>query len=276
MPRLRAPAPLLVVLLVASCSQKPAALPAQAAANTLRIVATEYAFGAPDTVSAGLTTIAMVNQGKEVHHAVVMRIDSGKTLADVQTSMMGNGIPSWISFPGGPSGIVPGDSSNNTEVLTPGNYVLICFENSPDGKPHFAHGMIRSLVVRPAGPALPLPNGDVTITTRDYGFDVSPPLTAGTHTVRMVNAGPQLHEVAVFRLLPGKTLTQVKGWLNGGMKGAPPMTPMGGNAGTSVGLLSNFTATFTPGSYILLCSVPDAKDGKPHGMHGMVQLIKVS
>ena len=34
--------------------------------------------------------------------------------------------------------------------------------------------------------------------------------------------------------------------------------------------------TFEPGSYALICFVPDAKDGKPHAMHGMLKTLTVS
>jgi len=36
-----------------------------------------------------------------------------------------------------------------------------------------------------------------------------------------------------------------------------------------------FTADFTPGNYILMCFLPDAKDGKPHLAHGMTKQITV-
>jgi hypothetical protein len=36
-----------------------------------------------------------------------------------------------------------------------------------------------------------------------------------------------------------------------------------------------FTADLTPGEYLLICFLPDAKDGKPHFVHGMMQQIKV-
>src|SRR4029077_2537530 len=120
-------AALLLVTFAASCSPKPAAPAAQASANSLRIVAGDFTFTAPDTVAAGVTSIVLVNQGKEPHQAVVMRIDSGKTPAEVQAGMMGNTIPSWMSFPGGPNGAMPGDSTNATATLTPGNYMLVCF-----------------------------------------------------------------------------------------------------------------------------------------------------
>jgi hypothetical protein len=32
----------------------------------------------------------------------------------------------------------------------------------------------------------------------------------------------------------------------------------------------------TPGNYALLCFIPDAKDGKPHIMHGMMKDFTVS
>jgi hypothetical protein len=36
-----------------------------------------------------------------------------------------------------------------------------------------------------------------------------------------------------------------------------------------------FSADFVPGSYALICFLPDVKDGKPHFVHGMVQQIEV-
>jgi hypothetical protein len=41
------------------------------------------------------------------------------------------------------------------------------------------------------------------------------------------------------------------------------------------GARATFTADLEPGSYGLMCFVPDAKDGKPHLVHGMMQEIKV-
>ncbi|HWZ28194.1 MAG TPA: hypothetical protein VNX15_06525 [Gemmatimonadales bacterium] len=269
-------AALLLPLILASCVTKPAAPAAQVSANSLRIVASDFQYAAPDTVTAGLTNIVMVNQGKEPHQAVVMRIDSGKTQAEVQAGMMGNTIPAWMSFPGGPNGAVPGDSTNAMAVLTPGNYMLVCFLSGADGKPHLMKGMTKNFVVKPAGAAMAMPAGDVTVTAKDYGFDVAPAITAGTHTIRMANAGPQLHEIALLKVAPGKTMAQVQAWMGTDMKSPPPFMEVGGIAGLSVGQTANFTASFGKGDYILICFVPDAKDGKPHVAHGMMLPFKVS
>ncbi|HTY07301.1 MAG TPA: hypothetical protein VMC86_12350 [Gemmatimonadales bacterium] len=270
-------APLFVAaLLVVSCERKPAAPAAQTSANPLRIITTDFAFSSPDTVPAGLTNIVMVNQGKDPHQAVVFRIDSNKTLAEVQAGLMGATIPTWITVFGGPNGAMPGDSAMTTTPLTPGNYMLVCFLNGADGKPHIAKGMIKSFVVTPAGTAMAMPAADITISTKDFAFEVSPAITAGTHTIRMVNNGPQLHEIAVMKLVPGATMAKVQAWMQSNMAGPPPLIPVGGIAGLSVGQTANFTATFGAGDYLLLCFVPDAKDGKPHVAHGMMMPFKIS
>src|SRR5216117_759263 len=41
--------------------------------SLITITATDYAFGVPDTIPAGLTTFRLVNQGKELHHANLVR-----------------------------------------------------------------------------------------------------------------------------------------------------------------------------------------------------------
>src|SRR5574341_880704 len=55
--------------------------------NRVAIIATEYAFQAPDTIPAGLTTFRLINHGQEIHHAMLMRIGEGKTLADLQQGL---------------------------------------------------------------------------------------------------------------------------------------------------------------------------------------------
>lgn len=268
---------LLLAAFVASCDRTPPPPAAQTQANSLRIVASDFSYVSPDTVAAGLTNIVMVNHGKEPHQASIFRVDSGKTMDDVQKAMkMTSAIPGWMVFTGSPNGAEPGDSSNTMATMTAGNYIVICFFTGADGKPHMEKGMVKPLVVKPAGSAMALPNADITVTTKDYAFEVSPAITAGTHTIRLVNAGPQLHEITLVKMAPGKTMKDAQAWMAAGMKGMPPFTSFGGIAGLTVGQAANFTATFTPGDYVMLCFVPDSKDGKPHLAHGMVMPFKVS
>ena len=102
---------------------------AQAAATVVTVTSTDYAFVTPDTISAGLVTFRLLDTGREPHQAVVMRLDSGKTIVDLHAAVSSPDmrVPAWLSFPVGVSVIVPGDSGNATAVLTPGHYVMGCF-----------------------------------------------------------------------------------------------------------------------------------------------------
>jgi uncharacterized cupredoxin-like copper-binding protein len=262
---------------IGACAKKPA--PPPPTANVVTVAAGDYTFMAPDTIPAGLTTLMLKNLGKEVHQVVVMRLDSGKTMADLQPVLTTPDmpIPGWLYFPIGVNGIVPGDSANATATLEPGHYVMVCFLPSPDGAPHVAKGMVRQLeVAASTAPLAPEPTADLTITAKDYTWDVSAPITAGTHTIRMENAGPQLHEVQIYQMAPGRTANDFQTWMQGGMKGEPPAKPIGGFAGPTPGGHGFFTATFTAGTYVFVCFVPDKTDFKPHVMHGMIKEITVS
>ena len=54
------------------------AAPRAAGPSLITITATDYAFGVPDTIAAGLTTFRLVNQGKELHHANLVRWARGR------------------------------------------------------------------------------------------------------------------------------------------------------------------------------------------------------
>ena len=72
-----------------------------------------------------------------------------------------------------------------------------------------------------------------------------------------------------------RTLGDLMAWLSK-MEGPPPGKAVGGVAGMAPGLNEYFTADFSSGTrYVLICFIPDAKDGKPHFAHGMAQQITV-
>jgi len=251
--------------------------------NVVTITTSEYAFGMPDTIPAGLTTFRLVNQGKELHHASLVRLRDGKTVADFQAGLAAAmqshaPPPSWITFAGGPNAVTLGDTGVATETLEPGSYVFVCWIPSLDGVPHVMKGMLHPLVVTAGAiPAAAAPAADMTIKLTDYDFVLSQPLTAGKHVVQVENSGAQAHEVVIAALAPGKTLKDFIAWEEGGEKGPLPTGQwLGGITTLDVGGHSQFTTTFARGSYLLLCFWPDAKDGKPHLMHGMGKEITVS
>ena len=300
LPRSSLPA-LLLVALAAACSNKDktnatadsaaaaanAATPAASAAapgmgNVVTVTARDFAFEAPAEIQAGLTTFRMVNAGPTPHHLQIVKLQDGKTAADYVAALKAAGPtgkpPAWAADFGGPNAVVANDTSVATLMLEPGTYAFVCFVDIPDHVPHLMKGMERTIkVTAPAATQASAaePQADVTVTLKDYDFTWSTPLTAGQHTIRVDNAGPQPHEIEMVQLAPGKTMDDLMKFAQS-YQGQPPGRLVGGIAGFQANGHQYFSRNFAPGNYVVMCFVPDVKDGKPHFMHGMAKQITVS
>lgn len=256
---------------------------ALAQGRTVNVLATDYKFEAPDSIAAGLTTFRLVARGAEIHHLQVVRFEQGKTFADFQAAMRSEGPPpAWVVYVGGPNAGIP-DGQHATTVTTtlaPGNYALLCFIPSPDGKLHVMKGMIRPLTVTGDASAARAtqagaPKADAVMTLYDYNFDIDKPLTAGRRSILVKNTAEQFHEAFLAKLPPGVGAMALLEWLSGGMKGQAPVVPMGGVVALTPGQENVITVDLEPGEYALYCFLPDAKDGKEHAQHGMFKQITV-
>jgi hypothetical protein len=256
----------------------PPASSASSSDNLVHVVATDYKLEIPAKIPAGAVSMHLMNEGKEMHQAVIVRLEDGKTVADLAQGMKAEGPPPpWMKFVGGPNGIAPGATTTATTLLTPGQYAVLCFIPSPDGTPHVAKGMMQPFeVTAAAGAAAVLPVADDTVRLIDYGFETSHPLTPGSHTILVENKGPQVHEVVLLKLEPGKSAKDFGEWATTGkMKGPPPALPIGGVGPMEKEFSSVFKADLAPGEYAFICFIPDAKDGKMHLQHGMVTQFRV-
>ena len=269
--------PIVLALLSGSaCSDAAGPTPV---ANVITIRGMDFSYDAPTTVPAGLTTVNFINDGPALHQAQIVRLDSGKTMADLKTALSQSGpLPGWVVQLGGPNAVDPGLAGNATMNLSPGNYALLCVVNVPGGVPHFLKGMVQPLIVTANGATAQTalaPVADETVTMDNYTFKLSAQLTAGVHTFKVVNPDQQGHELELIRLAPGKTAADMLAWLHA-PNGPPPRQALGGVAiiSPAAGPVY-FTATLTSGNYMLLCFVPDASDGKPHFTHGMVLPITI-
>ena len=269
-------------MLAVSCQskQKPAAAPPPPA--SVIIHASDYAFDAPMQIPAGFTTFHLVNDGPGLHHALFVRLDSGKTVTDLLLSLKtSEALPAWATFVGGPNVPDPGKESVATLDLAPGNYALICILDVPGHVAHYKSGMYRALTVTAAPataattPKAVVPIADNTIALSDYVFALGMPITAGTHTFQVVNATGPPHEVLFVQLDAGKTGQDYLDWALT-MRGPAPGRAIGGTAAAAAGVTQWFSATFAPGEYLLISLVPDPRDGKPQYMHGMMQTVKVN
>lgn len=248
-----------------------------APAVVLDYTATDYQFNGPREAPAGRALFQLTNQGAEPHHLVLVRIDRGRTYDSLLAALRIPGPPPiWIRALGGPNAVSPGGAGNAEAYLEPGHYAVLCFIPTADGVPHLAKGMVSPLEVSGSPVAEnDVPSHDITIRLTDYDFNVSPALGPGHHVLRVENHGPQLHEVVLARLGPGRRMEDLVNWELSGRRGAAPAQYLGGIAPLGPGEHAQFSITLHRGDYALLCFIPDAKDGKPHTAHGMAKRFRI-
>jgi len=242
----------------------------------LVVSAADFAFIAPDTIESGWVRVRLLNRGSEPHHVQLVRLRDGHTLQDLlDQAAKGNLTPPWATFVGGPNVPRPGSASEVAVNLKPGNYAMLCFISSTDHVPHLAKGMNRPLTVRlNPGPQGREPTVNGRLILNDYSFSLTTELHPGRNMIRVENAGPQPHEVALIRLLPGKTAAEGLEWAKT-REGPPPFETAGGTLALSPGGENFLTVDLIPGNYVLICFVPDAHDGRPHVQHGMIRELAV-
>lgn len=253
------------------------ATPAVVTIPQIVIKATDYAFDAPAQVNAGLVSVRLENNGKEPHHAQLARLQDGKTMADLQAAFMEGeqAALALLEFVGGPAGLNPGQSQEVVLTLREGNYVLLCFLSSADGTPHFAKGMIKPLqVVAASQSGAQAPQADASIVLKDFTFEMPMEVKAGKHTWEIKNQGPQLHEIAIMKLAPGKTIDDIGAFFQS-PSGPPPFEWAGGMQALSVGKSAWLVLDLQPGNYVAICGVPDPASGKAHAELGMIMPFTV-
>ena len=242
------------------------------------IVAGDYYFQAPSTVTAGWVTLRFLNRGRELHMLGVTRLDNGHAINELLTILVqGKPAPEWAVDVGGPNAVSPGETSNATLRLEVGRYMLGCWITDARGRLHVFKGMVSPLEVTPAREStrsVPPPRPDVVASLADYHITLSPPLTRGRHVIEVENNGPHEHDLTVLRLTTGVSEAQTLDWFDNPTRTPPAATALGGVVGFMPGDHQFFTLDVAPGRYLLLCFVPD-DSGRPHYRHGMFSPVTV-
>lgn len=250
---------------------------AAAAPPVIEIMASDYAFDAPDTLPSGLVTIRLMNHGQEPHHAQLLRLNSGVSFGDFTQALQDEGEAAiqLTTLTGGPGALSPLKSTEVTLDLTPGDYVLACFISSEDGVPHLAKGMLKPIkVTAGSNPNKDVPDVAGTLNMRDFTFDIPDTVPAGPLTYRVVNAGPQPHELNILKLADGASISDLQSW-SPESGTPPPFEAVGGMNGLSQGEADYVTIDLEPGQYVAICNIPDPGSGVPHSRLGMVRPFTV-
>jgi len=209
-----------------------------------------------------------------------MRLNDGVTFQQFQEALATGEGPALalVEQRGGVGAIAPTGSAQAVLNLTAGEYVILCFIPSPaDHVPHLAKGMVQSIKVEAAaGSAMAAePTAALTVKMADFLFDMPDTLPAGETVIKVINNGPEAHEMNLLLLAEGKTLADVMAYLND-PQGPPPFVPVGGMNGLNPGLSGYIEFNFTPGKYVAICNIPSpAQAGMPHFTLGMAKEVTV-
>ena len=247
------------------------------ALRTITITTRDFAFQAPDSLEEGPVTIRMVNEGRELHHVWLIRLGGGHTLDETFAAFKSTGkLPEWVKEFGGPNAPHPqGGESSTTVVLERGNYVMACLIPGTDRIPHLMRGMVRPFTVTPAAVKASTPKADVVVMLEEFAFTFSRPLKPGEQVIEVQNHGTQSHELVLVKLVPGRTAHDVIESIED-RNAEQAGVPIGGVTPMSVGETNWVSVNLEPGSYALICFIPDQRgDGKPHFMHGMTKEFEV-
>jgi hypothetical protein len=137
-------------ILVAACSSS--------APRVVPVVASDYAFTAPDTVAAGLTTFTLENRGAQQHEMLIGLLRPGVAASRIveaaQRGMTFRLLPE-VYLEGAMHGAVfawPGTRSRarlTLELIRGRTYILLCtFRDSTTTPQHAALGMFHLLQVK--------------------------------------------------------------------------------------------------------------------------------
>lgn len=123
-------------------------------------------------------------------------------------------------------------------------------------------------------PPPPAPNA-IVIRASDFVYQMPDTIPSGVTRIRLVNAGPSLHHVALIKLSQGKTYDSLLAALRN--PGPPPTwiefigSPNASTPGDTSEVISNLAA----GAYAVICVIPDSL-GRPHFALGMSHPLTVT
>lgn len=237
------------------------------------------AFGDFTALLAGFT---------EGEMAAVEATPASEPMASPVTGGGEPGIPAWYYqtyIAGGPAADA-GFTAQAILDLRPGTYAVW------PGDPFAPQAPVEMTVTGDAAAtpgAAAEPAASATITMFEHGFSIEGQLTPGQQVVKVANVGAQPHFALLLSPTGSVTKEQVGALLEAEMTGTPTAAAaaaigvsnpdewgFGAYAGTlSTGAAEWIPVDLVPGTYVLLCFVPDIEAGVPHAYLGMYDVVTV-
>ena len=238
-----------------------------------RIVATDAGFEAPDRLVAGLRHIIFENHGSEIHEGMLVKLPEGMSADDyVAAVKKGFLFPEGALDYSGPGLTSPGATAEMWLRVDPGNYIIICWN-----KDHDKTTPVHSFTVEDIGAADDRPpKEDVVLKLFDYRFELNRALRKGAQVIRVETPGPNMHEVDIYRLHEGSSVTDLNRWRKAHEHGSSPADALGGALDNhDIKRVVWLRKEFIPGRYVLHCEMPVTNTKLTHADVGMVQEIEI-
>ena len=232
--------------------------------------ASDSAFGGPDEIKGGWVNLTLTNEGQEPHHIQLVKLEEDKTLAELNDALTANPevFPAWAIPYGGPNAPDPGGATSAILYLDAGSYAMIDVIPNAEGVFHFQLGLSKGLTVTEHTGIMPgEPRPELTVILSDFNFGIDGSPAAGEQTIRIRNAGNQVHEIFLVKLEEGKTADD---YLNTPPGEIPPAVSLGGITGINPGDSQYIRLNLEPGTYAMFCFFPDPASHAPHFVLGMM------
>ena len=259
-------------------------------------------FNMPTQVPTGLVEFTFKNEGTQDHMAQFFKLNAGVSESEFLTrltplftsqdpSVVAHALHELLeiaSAAGGADSVTPGVTQSVIDRVTPGHYVVVCFDTTSNGTPHFLLGMHKSFwATQHAWAAVdqdtrtedgaPVANGTV------YEFDHSISVPSVIHTSQplllKVRVSDQTHEFQLVRVPAGTTKAALLQCLTGPQSActlAGEPIDSGGAASIAPGSTQWVELNLAPGTYAAWCFVPDINTGMPHAFMGMITVFTVT
>lgn len=256
------------------------AAPAGAAgSNSLNVKAGEYTYKLSGSPKAGWTQINFENAGVEFHVFSLIKLKKGVTTKQLKSAATSQDNAAFEAIADGDgtaapqTGLLgPGEKNSVITKLAAGHYGALCFVPTPEGEPHFQHGMITTFDVGSGKSSLTPPqDGVVDVTIADDGITLPTSGLPKNGWAKVTNSTSVNRNLILAKYsTPDATYETTSvyfdAFFQGQAQGDPPATLLGGVDGLSSGSSAYLQLAFKSGRYVVVSSNQDLDDD-PNEFH---------
>lgn len=251
--------------------------PEEASENPV-IAASAEGVTLPEGLTAGIVTFTMQNDNEAPFAPFIVRLKEDTTLDDFMAALQEGeeaALP-LVVLVGGPN-VAPESAMDVTYDLAAGEYVLLDFSSEMPSVVPFTVAEAEE-----GAEAAEAPEADVEVALVDFAFTLPTELEAGEQVWKLENLGEQWHEMAVVRIEEGVDIEELTATLmemmmsEEGPGAELPFEEVFFWAPQDPGTTAWVTLDLEPGTYAVICFLPDFATGHSHLEHGMISILTVA